>query len=237
MANPNPTLLDVNLIMQKAYDQTAERIRVDAIVTVEGTASEVIISHTDDSIRLGDGTNLVSVTNVGSKYGLDVNILNDIVVEIDHTTDSIRLGDGTSYLTSTTVGPKVALDVNLAAGNVSGTFTQAPSGVTVVTYGTQTVAISGVTFVAQYTIPAGNPVYLQKIYLSGESIAKWTIYKNATVLMIARMTHTDFSRTLDLATSSAFGIVTSPGDIIKVEVENVSSSVSNFDATIQTMNT
>lgn len=160
-----------------------------------------------------------------------------MTLAVDHVSDSIRLGDGTNYLTSSTIGPKTALDVSIAGGSVSGTFTQAPSGATVVTYGTQTVAISGTAIVSTYTVPAGNPVYLQKIYLSGESIAKWTVYKNASIIMIARMTHTDFSRTLDLATGSAFGVATSPGDVIDIEVENVSNSVSVFDATIQTMNT
>lgn len=41
-----------------------------------GGPIEVIIDHTTDSIRLGDGTNLVTTTVDGSKVGLDVNIIN-----------------------------------------------------------------------------------------------------------------------------------------------------------------
>lgn len=41
---------------------------------IEGP-QEVIISHTDDSIRLGDGTNFLTSTTVGSDVGLDVNII------------------------------------------------------------------------------------------------------------------------------------------------------------------
>jgi hypothetical protein len=37
---------------------------------------EILISHTDDSIRLGDGTNLSTITQNGIKYGLDVNMIN-----------------------------------------------------------------------------------------------------------------------------------------------------------------
>jgi predicted DNA-binding ribbon-helix-helix protein len=44
------------------------------------------ISHTDDSIRLGDGTNLITSTAVGPKQGLDVNVINDLNVDIDGTT-------------------------------------------------------------------------------------------------------------------------------------------------------
>lgn len=38
---------------------------------------EILISHLDDSIRIGDGTNLATITQVGSKYALDVNIVNN----------------------------------------------------------------------------------------------------------------------------------------------------------------
>lgn len=45
-----------------------------------GEASEVIIDHTSDSIRLGDGTSLVTTTTTGSKVGLDVNLVNSPTV-------------------------------------------------------------------------------------------------------------------------------------------------------------
>jgi len=231
--NPNRSLLDTTQIFQRSFDQPNDRIRVDAVVSLSGTASEVIISHVDDSIRIGDGTNLVTSTNVGAKQGLDVNVINDIALSVTHTDDSIRLGDGTGYLTTTVSGPTRSLDVNISGGSVK----PIPAGATVLTYGVQTVAAAATVNVVQYVVPAGNPVYLQKIYISGESIGTWTVYINATVLMVARMTYTDFSRTIDLATASAFGVTTSPGDIIKVEVENVSASPALYDATIQTMNT
>lgn len=41
-----------------------------------GPAVEVIIDHTTDSIRLGDGTSLITATVSGVKVGLDVNVLN-----------------------------------------------------------------------------------------------------------------------------------------------------------------
>lgn len=40
---------------------------------------EVIISHVDDSIRLGDGSSLVTTTTNGGDVGLDVNIINDSI--------------------------------------------------------------------------------------------------------------------------------------------------------------
>lgn len=45
----------------------------------QGGGTEVVISHLDDSIRLGDGSNLVTATPVGSDIGLDVNVIGGVV--------------------------------------------------------------------------------------------------------------------------------------------------------------
>ena len=46
-------------------------------LTVDATDLDIRdLSHTQDSARIGDGTDLVTVTNVASDYGLDVNIIN-----------------------------------------------------------------------------------------------------------------------------------------------------------------
>jgi len=41
----------------------------------EGINVEVDLSHVDDSIRLGDGTDLTTTTTIGSDVGLDVNVI------------------------------------------------------------------------------------------------------------------------------------------------------------------
>lgn len=214
-------------IAQTVYSTDQDAIRVTLIGSGDITNPNVT--------RLSDGTGFISSTVVGADRALDVNIVNAVELTVSHIDDSIRLGDGTNYLTSTTGGGKVALDVNVSSGSLNGSFKQEPSGNTVTTYDFDTVASGATSIVTQYTVPVGNAVYIQKIYLSGENLGKWTIYKNTDILMIIRTTYTDFSRTIELATSSAFGIVTVPGDIIKVEVENVTSSPSLYDATIQSM--
>lgn len=75
-ANPNfrPSALDGNQVLQYAFDETNCRIRTDSTVTIGET--EVIIDHTNDSIRIGDGVDLVSTTTIGSDVGLDVNVIN-----------------------------------------------------------------------------------------------------------------------------------------------------------------
>lgn len=42
----------------------------------EGVNVEVDLAHTDDSVRLGDGTDFFTSTTVGADIGLDVNIIN-----------------------------------------------------------------------------------------------------------------------------------------------------------------
>lgn len=71
-----PTLLDQQQVIQAVYDEALNRLRVDigANITLGGDL-EVFISHTDDSIRIGDGTSLVTTTTVGPKVGLDVNLI------------------------------------------------------------------------------------------------------------------------------------------------------------------
>lgn len=100
--NPNPSKLDFPQIIQRAFDESNDQLRVNATVTA--TLGET---------KITDGTNDATLTNVGAKYGLDVNILNDIVVDISHADDSIRIGDGVNLVTTTTVGAKHGLDVNI----------------------------------------------------------------------------------------------------------------------------
>lgn len=91
------------------------RVSRAAATTVKfSSAQEIVIDHTNDSIRLGDGTNFITSTDVGGKQGLDVNIINtELDIELDHTDgDSVQLGDGTNTITATTEGSKVGLDIN-----------------------------------------------------------------------------------------------------------------------------
>lgn len=73
--NPNPSLLDPGQIIKRSFDGANDRIRVDAAVSMTVGDQEVVITHEDDSIRLGDGVDLVTTTTVGPDVGLDVNIL------------------------------------------------------------------------------------------------------------------------------------------------------------------
>lgn len=61
---------------------------------------EIVISHTDDSIRIGDGVNLATITQNGLKYGLDINIINNslnvsdsnVLTELQNINNKIPVG-------------------------------------------------------------------------------------------------------------------------------------------------
>ena len=94
---------------------------VDAQVTVENVEIDSVdldLSHTTDSIRLGNGTNFYTSTAdaAASKVSLDVNLTNEPTVNIDDTVDvavtntpninvanspTVELWDGTNSITST----------------------------------------------------------------------------------------------------------------------------------------
>lgn len=117
MAN-NLKQIDAGQVLRSCYDPVTNRLRTDALVVASIGGLEVAITHVDDSIRIGDGTDLVTVTNIGADYGLDVNIINAPEIVIDHADDSIRLGDGTDLITSTpsAIGSFQGLDTNDISG-------------------------------------------------------------------------------------------------------------------------
>lgn len=128
MAN-NLKQLDAAQVLRSAYDPNTNRLRTDASVSAVIGAVEVIVDHTNDSIRLGDGTSFLTSTTVGSDIGLDVNLINSSLTvsatdldirDLLHTQDSIRLGDGTN-LTSVNASGELQIrddDLNDSTDNI-----------------------------------------------------------------------------------------------------------------------
>lgn len=96
---PNPSRLDAQQVLKHAFDDVTGRLRTDATLSGDVVIGDIEISQTDDSIRIGDGTNLVTATVDGGKTGLDVNVINDITLDIDAASgDNIAISDGTDTL-------------------------------------------------------------------------------------------------------------------------------------------
>ena len=60
------TQLDQNQIIQRVFDETKDELKVQTEATIVAGAMEVAINDVDDSIRLGDGTNLTNVNPDGA---------------------------------------------------------------------------------------------------------------------------------------------------------------------------
>src|SRR5574343_392469 len=131
-----------------------------------------------------------------------------------------------------------ALRTTIAGSNVDITTTQAPVGETKLFYGeVLNLALGASNNVIQYTTPAGNPKYVQKIYFSGTQVGTAIVYKNGEELLKIRLSPAIFTQVLDLATGSAFGVKLITDDTIIIEAINNGSNVGDFDSSLQLMET
>jgi hypothetical protein len=103
------TKLDGFQVIKLVYDETLNRLRVDTGATITlGGELEVAIDQASDSIRIGDGVNLVTTTTIGPKVGLDVNII---------------AGGGGSVSVALDAFSKIPADNVLSVGSEDGTQT------------------------------------------------------------------------------------------------------------------
>jgi len=95
--------LDFTQILQRVYNESNHTLRTEATATVVGSAQEVIISHVDDSIRLGDGTQLVTATADGfGRVGLDVSIVTGVITgSVSITGQSVKLKTQAFFVSDT----------------------------------------------------------------------------------------------------------------------------------------
>lgn len=176
----NMTKFDAFQVLRSVYDIQNHALRVSVVegTTGGGAGFEVIISHTDDSIRLGDGAKLTTATQLGLKVGLDVNVINELDIEnLNASKDNVAIhdADGDELAINTNGSINVAL---VPASNVNGTqvYTEVSA-----------VVASVETTIAQFTAIGGRRTFLQKIGASGDNIAKYRVKVNGTVI--------DFKRT------------------------------------------
>jgi hypothetical protein len=108
-----------------------------------GINVEVDLSHLDDSVRLGNGTDFFTSTSENGDIALDVHISNTSLVvtatnldirDLTHVSDSVKVGDGTDFLAVETDG-----SINVNSKKV-GMSSLAHSAVSVTTTETQLVA-------------------------------------------------------------------------------------------------
>lgn len=119
-------------------------------------------------VRITDGSQFVSITDVGGKKSLDVNVTD---ISLSHANDSVRIGDGVNLATATVSGAKVGLDVAVI-----------PSAAE------KTIIDSSVTDTIYYGFaPTGTPT----------TSALWKIIKSVTVGDVITTTYADGNANYD----------------------------------------
>lgn len=223
----NMTKFDAFQVLRSVYDIGNNSLRVTVVegTTGGGAGFEVIISATDDSIRLGDGTQLTTTTLVGIKVGLDVNVLNEVNIEdLDASKDNVAIHDSAGDELNINADGSINVS-SIPANNVTGKSVYAE--IVAVAANVETTIVSFMTI-------GGRRTFLQQVVASGDNIAKYKVKVNGTTI--------DFKRTMfgsDLNAEFKFdgemnpGLEMTVGDTITVTVTHPRPSVGNFNAKIQ----
>lgn len=137
-----PTKLDSNQVIKSVFDEANNRLRTDATINGDIVIGDIEISQVDDSIRIGDGTNLITATQDAGKTGLDVNIINDVQLDIDAASgDNIAISDGVDTLAVNADG-SINVNANISATNLD---------IRDLTFATDKVDVSGSSVVVSAT--------------------------------------------------------------------------------------
>jgi transcription elongation GreA/GreB family factor len=132
--NPNRGQLDSTQILQRAFDETTDRIRADASVTIDhidGEVSVEIDAADGDNIALSnaDGSKKVTVTTVGAKNALDVNVTNpEITVSTPLVSNISMPTAGTEYTFTIPAGTKRFSIKLRGVAQLNVTYTSGASG-------------------------------------------------------------------------------------------------------------
>lgn len=223
----NLKLRDGQQVLRSVYDVDKNCLRVCLVDggAGEGPGVEVIIDHTSDSIRLGDGTTLTTVTTVSGKNGLDVNIITqDLDIrDLDASIDNVAIQDSD--------GDELAINPD---GSINFTPTLNTSITSLNKYGdVAAVASSTETTVVSHTASVGKITYLQYVSVSGENIAVFKVKVNGTVVDLKRTYFGGpFNEDFKFDGDSSNGVKVSVGDVIIVTVEHFRPFSGDFNAKI-----
>ena len=100
--------------------------------------------------------------------------------------------------------------------------------VPIVSYNTiSSVANGSLTDLLSYTVPTGKTLALNRIEVSGENIAKFSVEINTNVKGIRRTYWGNFNSSFEFG-----GLSLTSGNLVKVKVIHTRASVADFDSTL-----
>jgi len=180
MAAPTPSKLDFQQVLQGSFDEATGSLRVDATVNIGSIT--VDLSHTTDSVRLGDGTVFLTSTTVGPKTGLDVNVLNSLGIIIDSTDDNILvLGTEDGTKTGTQHVFKIPSDLKLRVKDEDANTTLSTINSKLIDFNTTAIKSIQLFTMPFDAITATYPSATQEVYKSRLGGIAGTVQQTATV--------------------------------------------------------
>lgn len=193
------------------------RLAVDANFTAQNVDAHVELEYTDDSVALGDPDtgNILAIENDGS---INAN------VELD-------AADGDNVAIQDAQGDQLAVNPD---GSINVNLTQSNPGLLKTFYNEVSAVASGVlTTIQTYTAPMGSSSYLQKIEVSGDNIAKYTVRINTVVQDRKRTYFGSALNTEFRFVETGTGLPLQVGDVVLIEVEHIRPDVGDFNSRIQ----
>ena len=227
MPGPNTpyTALDFAQVIRQSFDESADRLRVDATVTA--SIGTVILDASTSDIAIQDRV---------SGYFLKINSDGSIDVNVSVSAGS---GDSINSWLHDGVGVAVTLGQKTKAGSipvvlpsdqpisVSGSVGVLETGTVDTAYNeVLSVASSILTTVTTYT--AIQPTRIKWIDVSGTNIATYTVYVNGTPISKKRTYYGNLDNSFQY--SKGYALLTS--DVVAVKVEHTQPSVGDFNAFI-----
>ena len=210
---------DANQVLRSVFDVDKNTLRVSIIDGSSGGGSfEVVISHLNDSIRLGDGTNFITSTTIGPKTGLDVSVVNEIdISDLDASKDNVAIRDADGD--ELAINPDGSINVSTTpSGTVGNRFNEVSS-----------VAAGVLTTVLSFTATSFG--HLTQVSASGDNKAEYYIYVNGVLMDKRRSYYTDYNVMFDLGRGIPYGV----NNIIQIRVLHNATTTGTFSARAQTV--
>lgn len=206
---------DANQVLRSVFDVDKNTLRVSIIDGSSGGGSfEVVITHENDSIRLGDGTNFITSTTIGPKTGLDVAVINEVDIEdLNAAKDNVAIQDA---------------DGDQLAINPDGSLNTKPGGTPKAFFNEVTSVANGMqtTIITQMISAVSR---LQKVRVSGTNVAMYEVLLNNIVIDKKR---TYFGSSLNEEFDFGDQVIQATW-ILSVRVTHERPDVGDFNARIQ----
>jgi len=107
--NPNRSALDQTQILQRAFDESTDRLRTDSVINIDSATITVNTNYTTDSMQIGD-PNTNATLKINANGSIDANVV------VDASGGDSILSVGTSN--GTTTGTQAVIKVD-SSGNQS----------------------------------------------------------------------------------------------------------------------